>query len=39
LPKGAWHLLATFWLVWGGKMGLWYNEKNIIGFGVGFLKW
>jgi hypothetical protein len=29
----------SFLQVWGRKGSLWYNEKNIIGFGVGFLKW
>jgi len=30
---------GQLFLVWGRKGSLWYNKKNIIGFGVGFLKW
>jgi len=31
--------LGNFLRVWVRKGSLWYNYKNIIGFGVGFLKW
>jgi len=32
-------LLGNFLRVWVGRGSLWYNKKNIICFGVGFLKW
>jgi hypothetical protein len=39
--KGKQRCLAPLFpfLVWVEIGSLWYNEKNIIGFGVGFLKW
>jgi len=30
---------GKLFLVWGRKGSLWYNQKNVICFVVGFLKW